>query len=358
MKLLPLTKRFLLGLAALAVSSTLWSAKAPEPANYGAVPVIRLPLTHWTAVARQRGWLDEAFAPFGSKVELVEQSTSAAVGSEAAQLDRGRLHFASRMMYPAAIHKINGIDADIIWMSGVSNLHKLPIIALADSPLKSILDLEGKTLGTSRVSCGWTSPFEALEVCGISLDTDVKQGKVRYQNFSSSTALTSALLAGRIDATATHVALGGWAALYSKGTVKVIGRSAENGVYLNDAGRTSYFAMEGFAKKHPELVQAFLRVRLKAIAWVQANPDLAAIIVSRDLRLPLEIAKFQITDASAIEFMEGEPDAARARQAIRNFQKWYRDHGDDILSRRTLSNAQIDEFVDGRFFQGGEYSVY
>lgn len=350
MNLLPYRRSLATGLLAF-FAAALDSAAA-------ALPVVRLPLTHWTAVAEQQGWLADAFGPLGTRAELVEQGTSAAAGSEAAQLDRGRLHFASRMMYPATVHKINGIDADIVWMSGPSNLHKLPIIALRDSPLRSILDLEGKVLGTTRVSCGWTSPFEALEVCGTPLDTETRRGRVRFQNFTGSAALTAALLAGRIDATATHVALGGWAALYARGDVKVIGRSVENGVYLNDAGRISYFAMEGFAQQHPEHVRAFLRVRLKAVAWIQRQPELAAAIVARALRLPLEIARFQIVDASAIEYMDGEPDAVRARQAIRNFQKWYRDHGDDILARRTLSDAQIEAFVDGRFFRGGAFSIY
>lgn len=33
-------------------------------------------------------------------------------------------------------------------------------------------------------------------------------------------------------------------------------------------------------------------------------------------------------------------------------------NGDDILVDRALSEDQIDAFVDGRFFAGGEYSIY
>jgi hypothetical protein len=34
------------------------------------------------------------------------------------------------------------------------------------------------------------------------------------------------------------------------------------------------------------------------------------------------------------------------------------EQGDDILTEKQLSSVQIDEFVDARFFAGGEYSVY
>jgi hypothetical protein len=72
----------------------------------------------------------------------------------------------------------------------------------------------------------------------------------------------------------------------------------------------------------------------------------------------VHIAKFQITDPSSFEFMNGEPDAERARRNIKEFQAWYVEKGDDILTERKLSDDQIEKFVDARFFGKAEYSVY
>lgn len=56
--------------------------------------------------------------------------------------------------------------------------------------------------------------------------------------------------------------------------------------------------------------------------------------------------------------MAGEPNAERARNAIKAFQAWYIEHGDDILTERRLSDEQVNAFIDGRFFAGGQYSIY
>lgn len=342
--------------AAFATAVTTVSA-APSPGS-GPVPVVKIPLASWTVVAAKKGWLQEEYAKHGSKIQIVDPGTSALSGQEAALLDRGDLHFASRMMYPATVHKANGIDASIVWMSSRSDKYRTPVIALKDSPLQTLADLKGKTLGSSRVGCGWTSPFEALEKAGVPLDTNTRKGAVRYTNISSGTTNVSALLAGKIDATGTHIALTHFASLVTQGHVKVIGRSPDDGVYVNAAGRPSFFAMRAFAEKHPELVQSFLKVRQKAVAWIQQNPDEAANIIARETRVPVYIAKFQITDPSTFDFMDGEPNAEVAAGAIRTFQKWYKDHGDDILATRSLTDQQIDAFVDRRFFKGGSHSVY
>ena len=181
---------------------------------------------------------------------------------------------------------------------------------------------------------------------------------MRYQSIDNSAATNAALLSGAIDATAAHLAVNNAAALYLSGEVKVIGRSPNDGVYVNGAGRVSYFAMREFVDTYPEAVHAFLVAHERTKAWIAANIDEASEIIAEGTRVPVEIARFQITDASTFEFMKGETDAVSARENIKRFQDWYVAQGDDILTEKQLSPEQIDAFVDARFFAGGEYSVY
>ncbi|HEY0181365.1 MAG TPA: ABC transporter substrate-binding protein [Rhodopila sp.] len=320
---------------------------------------INLPIEDWTVVAYAKGFLQEAYARIGTtEVRLVDPGTTQLSGSEAALLDRGGLALAQRMMYPATIHKANGIDASIVWLSTRSSPARTPVLALADSPIQTVADLKGKTLGSSRVSCGWTSPTEILDAAGVPLDTPKRPGAVRFTNIMNTVATTNALLSGRIEATSTHIAVADNAALWTSGQVKAIGHSPDNGVYVNDAGRVSYFAMREFAEQHPRAIQAFLLARERTVEWVKDNPDEAVELVAKGRRLPIEIARFTLSDPSSFSFIAGEPSAPAAVDAVKGFQAWYLAHGDEILADHHLTDKQIDTFVDRRFFQGGEYSVY
>lgn len=324
------------------------------------LPYINLQLRPWTVVAQKRGILKEEFDKIGTpEVNLIASGTAELVGAESAALDKGSIAIAQRMIYPATVHKANGLDAVIVWESEPSNEFRTPILARAsDKSINSIQDLDGKNFASSRISCYFTSPFEVLTKAGLPLDSRTQKGRVRYQSIDNSAAVNAALLSGAIDATAAHLAVNNAAALWLSGEVKVVGRSPNDGVYVNGAGRVSYFAMRDFVNKYPQAVKAFLVAHERTKKWIYENIDEAAKIIAEGTRVPVEIAKFQITDPSTYEFMKGEQNADNARKGIKDFQAWYIANGDDILTDRRLTDAQIDAFVDQRFFAGGEYSVY
>lgn len=350
----PTTSRFLTRLALVAgltvSAAPARAAKAPAEVN--------VPINTWTVVAARLGWLQEAYAKLGSRVKLVDPGTTALAGAEASLLDRGDLHFAFRMIYPALVHRANGLDARIVWLSTKSDVYKAPLLALKDSPISTAADLKGRNFGSGRVGCGWSAPYETLLKAGVPLDSDRKKGAVRYTNISSTNATVSALLAGQIDATATHTAIPQWASGVTQGLYKVIARTPEDGVYVNHAGRTAIFALTGFAEAHPAHVKAFLDTRARTIAWIRANPDQASAIVARDTRVPIYVARYSLFDAAAYDLLDGEPSYDAAVTSLKTFQAWYRENGDDILAKHSLDDATIASFVDRRFFRGGAFSAY
>lgn len=359
--LLKLARHALLG-AALAVSGVAATAGTSHAASEAAepLPFINLQLRPWTVVAEKLGILKEEFDKVGiDRVNLIASGAAELIGAESAALDNGAIAIAQRMVYPATVHKANGLDAVIVWLSEPSDKYRTPILARAnDDSINTVEDLEGKIFASSRISCYFTSPFEILSKAGIPLDSRLEQGRVRYQSIDNSAAVNAALLSGAIDATAAHLAVNNAAALWLSGEVKIVGRSPDDGVYVNGAGRVSYFAIRDFVDKYPEAIQAFLIAHERTKEWIQDNVDEAAEIIAEGTRVPVEIAKFQITDPSTFEFMAGETNADAARENLKEFQAWYIANGDDILVDRRLSDEQIDDFIDGRFFAGGEFSIY
>lgn len=325
------------------------------------LPSINLQLTPWTVVAREKGIFKEEFDKIGTKtINLIASGTADLIGAESAAVNGGAIAIAQRMIYPATVHRANGLDGVIIWASESSNRYRAPILARADNDkIKSVADLDGKKFGSSRISCYWSSPFEITQKAGLPFDSREKQGRIRYTSIDNTQVAISAVLSGAADATTFHLAAGAAATgAWLSGKLKVVGRSPDDGIYVNNAGRVTYFARRDFVNKYPDVVKAFLAARERTREWAFDHVDEAAEIVARETRVPIEVAKFQITHAGEWEFMAGEPNADRARNAIKTFQAWYIDQGDDILSERKLSEDQVNAFVDGRFFAGGSHSIY
>lgn len=353
-KRLPFTNFAAAGILALAVLTT--PAQAAEP-----LPAINLQLTPWTVIAREKGFFKEEFDKIGTKnVNLIASGAADLLGAEAAAVGGGAIAIAQRMIYPATVHRANGLDGVVIWASEASNRYRAPILARADNDsIKTVADLDGKKFGSSRISCYWSSPFEITQKAGLPFDSRDKQGRIRYSSIDNVSVAISSVLSGATDATTFHLAAGAAATgAWLSGKLKVVGRSPDDGIYVNNAGRVTYFARRDFVNKYPDVVKAFLAVRERTREWTYDHVDEAAEIVSKETRVPIEVAKFQITHAGEWEFMAGEPNAERARNAIKAFQAWYIEHGDDILTERRLSDEQVNAFIDGRFFAGGQYSIY
>lgn len=348
--------------ARLVAASTL--ALAVAAGNCAAIadtlPVINLQLSPWTVIAREKGFFKDEFDKIGTKqINLIASGAAELLGAEAAAVGGGAIAIAQRMIYPATVHRANGLDGVIIWASEPSNRYRAPILAKVDNDaIKTVQDLDGKKFGSSRISCYWSSPFEVTTKAGLPLDSREKKGRIRYESIDNASVAITAVLTGATDATTAHLAAGAFTGAWLQGKLKVVGHSPDDGVYTNHAGRVTYFARRDFAEKYPEVVKAFLIARERTREWTLDHVDEAAKIVAKETRVPIEVATFQITHVGEWEFLGGEPNADRARNSIKTFQEWYIANGDDILNERRLSDEQINAFVDGRFFTGGPYSIY
>jgi ABC-type nitrate/sulfonate/bicarbonate transport system substrate-binding protein len=343
----------MLALLAFALAGPGAAAAAPPASlNFEANPV--------NAIAKGKGFLKEEFDSIGVKeVNLVAMGTADLLGAESAAVAGGALAVAHRMIYPATVHRANGLDTVLVWVSETSNRYRAPVLAKAgNDAVKSVADLDGKKFGSSRISCYWASPFEILEKAGLPLDTRARRGRVRYETIDNPNVMVTALISGSIDAIAAHLTALQFTGACLSGQMKVIGESPDDGVYVNHSGRVPVAAQRDFVEKYPEVVRAYLLARERARYWAGDHPNEAAAIIAKELRLPLEAALFHITHVGQQYFMAGEPNADRAVASIKTFQEWYAEHGDDILGERRLTDEQIEAFVARQFFVGGRYSIY
>jgi ABC-type nitrate/sulfonate/bicarbonate transport system substrate-binding protein len=330
---------------------------------FGADPVLKeinLQKSPWTVVALEKGFFKEEFDKIGTKkITLIAQGAAELLGAESAAVGGGSLAIAQRMVYPSTIHRINGLNTVVIWISEPSNRYRTPTLAAANNKkINSVKDLEGKKFGSSRISCYWSAPFESLNNAGIPFDSRLKKGKVRHENIDNSAVAIAAVLSGETDATAVHLAAPAFTGPWLSGKFKVVDHPADDGVYINHAGRITYVARKDFVDKYPNVIKAFLIAREKTRAWASDHPNEAAEIIAKETRVPLEVALFQITHIGQWEFVGGEANANRARVAIKEFLRYYIANGDDILTQKSLTDKEVDAFIDGRFFVGGSYSVY
>ncbi|MDR1007157.1 MAG: ABC transporter substrate-binding protein [Campylobacteraceae bacterium] len=327
------------------------------------LPEISLQKSPWTVIALEKGFFKDEFNKVGTKkVTLIAQGAAELLGAESAAVGSGRgdkLAIAQRMVYPSTVHRINGLNTVIIWISEPSNRYRTPILTAADNgKINSLKDLEGKNFSSSRISCYWSSPFESLNEAGIPFDSRLKKGSVRHENIDNSNIAIQAVIAGKTDATAVHLAAPAFTGSWLSGKLKVVDRPADDGVYVNYAGRVTYVANKVIADKYPQVIRAFLEAREKTREWATDHPNEAAAIISKELRVPTEVALFQITHLGQWEFMGGEASAEEARKSIKEFLRYYIANGDDILTQKSLTDKEVDEFIDGKFFAGGSHSIY
>ena len=320
--------------------------------------IVKIQLNEITAVAAQKGWLQEEYAKVNAKVQLVDIASLNISGVEASMLDRGDLHITSRMAYPALQHRANGLDAVVIWQGVNPQPRRATIIVLKDSPIKSIDDLVGKTFGSSLIGCPYYAGREGIKAAGHDVDTDFERGDIRFVNITG-VAGTAAFLSGKLDAYGTHPAIKTVAPLYTQDQVREISVAVPGGTYQTSGGRALYFAMRKWSIENPDLVKAFLTVYGKTQRWVvgDGNYEEAANIIARELRVPKHVALYDIKDESHIVYDWGQPDYDDAVASVKFFQNWAISVKDPFYTKHKLSDKDLEAFIDKRFFKGGEYFV-
>jgi ABC-type nitrate/sulfonate/bicarbonate transport system substrate-binding protein len=148
-----------------------------------------------------------------------------------------------------------------------------------NSPIKTIADLKGKTIGISVIGGGTQGPFNMLlKQNGVDPEKDIKLVEVGFA------ISEDALRQGRVDAVnmnqpfaAKAEAKGGTRKLFS------LSQAMPNIVHILEACRAD------FVDKNPELAKAYVRDITSAMKKALANRDETLKVVSEVLKAPVPV---------------------------------------------------------------------
>ncbi|GJE42411.1 aliphatic sulfonate ABC transporter substrate-binding protein [Methylobacterium soli] len=140
------------------------------------------------------------------------------------------------------------------------------IIVPADSPIRTVADLKGRTVGVSRGSGSHYVLAAALKRAGLSF-ADIKPAYLQAPEGAA------AFEKGSIDAWSI------WDPFLAFAEAKRPVRIVADGTGLTSYHRY-YLANDRFLAEHPEVVGAVYAALVEAGRWVKANPDAAVALLA------------------------------------------------------------------------------
>jgi NitT/TauT family transport system substrate-binding protein len=210
-------------------------------------------------VAREKGFYEQA----GLNVTITAGKGS---GSTAQLVASNVTQFGFSDGYVVANGVANGMS--LLMVAAIFRRNPTTVVVLADSPIKTPKDLEGKTLGMNTGGTHFQQwPAYALG-CGIDVS------KVRVVNVDPA-GTPPALIAGRVDAVAG----------YGQGTapaIEVRGNKPTRMLWFTDCGVTAVsngiIAQPAFVKANPALVRDFVAASIKGFLYARQNLEEAVAI--------------------------------------------------------------------------------
>ncbi|NKN35001.1 aliphatic sulfonate ABC transporter substrate-binding protein [Agrobacterium sp. a22-2] len=259
----------------LAVSVAFTPVLAADKPDTVRITYVASPFNVPSIVMREKGYLTDAFAPLGIKVESPE-ITSGAQQTQA--IAAGEIDIASVLGGTSAIlAKANGVDLKVIAAYARSPKAYF-LMTRADGPA-TLADLKGKKIAGPKGTVLNQLLVSALVSQKLTLDD------VEYINMDLPTA-RAALLSGQVD---------------------VVTLAGANAVMVEKAGGKVLTSGEGFIKpttvigasgkfveEHPDLIEAYFEAHRKALAFMAEHPDEAMEIAAKEQKITVEDAKAQM----------------------------------------------------------------
>lgn len=259
-------------IAASLLAAPAFAADQPSSVR---ITYVASPFNVPSIVMREKGYLDEAFATKGIKVESPE-ITSGAQQTQA--IAAGEIDIASVLGGTSAIlAKANGVDLKIIAAYARSPKAYF-LMTRADGPAV-LADLKGKKIAGPKGTVLNQLLVAALASQGLTLKD------VEYINMDLPTA-RAALLSGQVDVATL-------AGANAVAVEKAGGKPLTSGEGLIKP-TTVIAARTAFLNEHPDLVQAYFDAHHKALAFMKENPEEALAIAAKEQKISVEDARAQM----------------------------------------------------------------
>lgn len=292
----------LLVVVLLSLLGTGCTNQSPKPAEDAALKAVRLgivPLPHYAHIwiAKKKGYIDEELLKAGYKLDWQPLNLGPVVSEAFAA---GHLDVGVMGDFPAFIGRAAGTDYQIV--SIASTAPKALAVAVGkDAGIRSITDLKGKKVGTTRGAYGTKLLSLLLDKNGMTMND------IQFVNLTMDD-LAVALVRGDVDAGVM------WDPLLTRmedaGEIRVIADGT--GVYQ---GTAVVVAATKFTNQNQMAVEALKAAFARGAQFIRDNPEEAIQLLTDDLKIPpaqLEkiVRKFNydgtITDSLVAELKDTE----------------------------------------------------
>ena len=204
-------------------------------------------------------------------------------------LNGGSTDFASTAGLAAVLSRANGSPINTVYVA--SRPEWTALVVPKDSSINSLADLKGKKIAATKGTDPFLFLLQSLQKAGLDKNA-VKI--VHLQHPDGRTALER----GDVDAWA------GLDPLMASSQLQAGSRQLYRNLDFNSYGVLS--VTEKFAATHPELIKQVIGAYEQAREWAIANPDALAQLLADEAKLPLEVAKLQL---SRTDFSNSQPGA-------------------------------------------------
>jgi len=274
------------GCGATTTQKTTASAELKE-LRFGIVP---LPHYAHMWVAYKKGFVDEELKKVGYKVKWQPFNIGVMVNEAftSNQLDMGIMGD-----FPVFIGRSSGTNYRIVSIAS-SGPKTLAMVTKKDSPIKSVEELKGKKIATTKASYGQKLLIALLEKNKMSVE-DIQFVHMTMDD------LTAALVRGDVDAGVM------WDPLITRmedaGEIKIIADGT--GIYEAYAVLMASGDMVG---KNPQVVDAMLKAFQRGRDYLQQSPEECVKILGEDIKIPPAqmtkiVAKFNYDDKITDKFI-------------------------------------------------------
>ncbi|KWR75636.1 sulfonate ABC transporter substrate-binding protein [Pseudomonas sp. PI1] len=246
-------------------------------------------------VLRHFGWLEDVLKPQGTEVRWVFSQGS---NRSLEYLNAGSTDFASTAGLAAVLSRANGSPLKTVYIA--SRPEWTALVVPKDSPLKSLADLKGHKVAATKGTDPYLFLLRSLQSAGLGKgDVEI----VHLQHPDGRTALER----GQVDA---------WAGLdphMAASELQAGSRLLYRNVSFNSYGVLS--VTERFAREQPQLIKQVIGAYERARHWAIEHPEETARLLAEEAKLPLEVARLQLSRTDFSQPLPGAEQVAALKAA-------------------------------------------
>lgn len=269
--------------------AALLAATLPLGTHAAAPKEVRLDYAYYaptSLVLKDQGILEKRLAADGIAVKWVFSQGS---NRSLEYLNGGSIDFASTAGLAAVLSRANGSPVKTVYIASRPEWTALAVPK--DSPIKSLADLKGKKIAATKGTDPYLFLLRSLHTAGLGKgDVEI----VHLQHPDGRVALER----GDVDA---------WSGLdphLAASQLQAGSRLLYRNVEFNSYGVLN--VSDSFLKEQPQLIGKVIAAYEEARQWTLAHPQQTAELLAREAKLPLEVAKLQL---SRTDFSNPQPGA-------------------------------------------------